>query len=137
MQSFVIVMLKVILANVTSLLTQNAAGTSVLPGGNHSQESQGSGLVGNYGEATYAIPGYHDSRSVPIEELDAIRAQEIMAKAVSGILILLLKWFKLSRELANMLLAQGLGLIRANLQTSCNSSICRNYFSTRIIFLWS
>ena len=98
MQSFVIVMLKVILANVTSLLTQNAAGSSVLPGGSHTQESQGIGFANSNGVAAFAVPGYYESRTVPTEELDAIRGQEIMAKAVSGILILLLKWFKLSRK---------------------------------------
>lgn len=33
------------------------------------------------------------------EELDAARTREITAKAVSGIMLLLLKWLKLSREL--------------------------------------
>lgn len=32
------------------------------------------------------------------EELDATRTREITAKAVSGIMLLLLKWLKLSRE---------------------------------------
>lgn len=32
------------------------------------------------------------------EELDAARTREITAKAVSGIMLLLLKWLKLSRE---------------------------------------
>lgn len=41
-----------------------------------------------------------DTTSIPIEEIDAMRTRELTAKAVSGILILLLKWFKISRELA-------------------------------------
>ena len=32
-----------------------------------------------------------------LEELNAVRSREISAKAISGILLLLLKWFKLSR----------------------------------------
>ena len=38
---------------------------------------------------------------VSIEHLDAARSREITAKAVSGVLLLLLKWFKLSRECAS------------------------------------
>lgn len=34
-----------------------------------------------------------------IDELDNIRLREITGKAVSGILLLLLKWFKRSRKL--------------------------------------
>lgn len=34
------------------------------------------------------------------EELDAARTREITAKAVSGIMLLLLKWLKLSRKIA-------------------------------------
>lgn len=32
------------------------------------------------------------------EELDAMRTQEVLDKAVTGSLILILKWFKVSRE---------------------------------------
>lgn len=34
-----------------------------------------------------------------VEELNVVRAREITSKAVSGILLMLLKWFKISREL--------------------------------------
>lgn len=36
-----------------------------------------------------------------LEEVDVARHREITSKAVSAILLLLLKWFKASRELAN------------------------------------
>lgn len=36
---------------------------------------------------------------ITLEELDSTRDREIKAKAVSGILLLLLKWFKRSRTL--------------------------------------
>lgn len=36
-----------------------------------------------------------------IDELDNIRLREITSKAVSGTLLLLLKWFKRSREWAS------------------------------------
>lgn len=33
-----------------------------------------------------------------VEELNAVRSREISSKAVSGVLLMLLKWFKLSRK---------------------------------------
>lgn len=39
-----------------------------------------------------------DNPELSSEELDAARTREITAKAVSGIMLLLLKWLKLSRE---------------------------------------
>lgn len=39
-----------------------------------------------------------DAHELSIEELDATRTREITAKAVSGIMLLLLKWLKLSRK---------------------------------------
>lgn len=39
-----------------------------------------------------------DNPELTSEELDAARTREITAKAVSGIMLLLLKWLKLSRE---------------------------------------
>lgn len=34
-----------------------------------------------------------------VEELNAVRSREISSKAVSGVLLILLKWFKISRKL--------------------------------------
>lgn len=39
-----------------------------------------------------------DGTDPVVEELNALRSKEITTKAVSGILLILLKWFKLSRE---------------------------------------
>ena len=39
-----------------------------------------------------------DTNDLVVETLNDTRSREISAKAVSGILLLLLKWFKLSRE---------------------------------------
>lgn len=36
---------------------------------------------------------------IAVEELNAVRTREITSKALSGILLMLLKWFKISREL--------------------------------------
>lgn len=38
-----------------------------------------------------------DGTNLAVDELNALRAREITSKAVSGILLMLLKWFKLSR----------------------------------------
>ncbi|KAF1811150.1 N1221-domain-containing protein [Eremomyces bilateralis CBS 781.70] len=84
LQSLVMVLLKVILTNVTALITQV-----------NGQNGMENGTVAN---------GLHpDTASSSNEELDAVRSQEITAKAVSGILILLLKWFKVSRKLILLL----------------------------------
>jgi hypothetical protein len=40
----------------------------------------------------------HSSPVATNEELDAIRTQEVLDKAVTGSLVLILKWFKISRE---------------------------------------
>jgi hypothetical protein len=40
----------------------------------------------------------HSNTFATNEELDSMRTQEILDKAVTGSLILLLKWLKLSRE---------------------------------------
>lgn len=44
-------------------------------------------------------PEYEDGSDLAIEDLNAARSREITSKAVSGIVITLLKWFKLSRKL--------------------------------------
>jgi len=45
-----------------------------------------------------AQSGNGDGSPMAIEELDAARSREIQSKAVSAIILLLLKWFKISRE---------------------------------------
>ena len=44
---------------------------------------------------------------ISVETADATRTQEIIAKSVSGILILLLKWFKISRKSINIYMYYG------------------------------
>lgn len=41
----------------------------------------------------------HNGTVATNEELDAMRTQEVLDKAVTGSLILILKWFKVSRKL--------------------------------------
>lgn len=93
LQSVVIVLIKAILSHVTALVTQ-ANGQNGLQSGFQFQENQngnGSAKLDSNG-----VNGHDNSSSN--EELDAMRTQEIMDKAVSGVLILLLKWFKVSRK---------------------------------------
>ncbi|KAI9657075.1 MAG: Factor arrest protein 11 [Bathelium mastoideum] len=103
LQSVVIVLLKVILHNVTSLL--NAANTQN-GGQNVVQDGQNAnGVCEN--ELNGAGHGaYPDITKSPISEVDDIRTREIQGKAVSGILILLLKWFKVSHILKFEYLSQ-------------------------------
>jgi hypothetical protein len=92
LQSVVIVLIKAILSHVTALVTQ-ANGTSGLQSGFQYQENQN----GNGRPETNGVNG-QNSAVATNEELDAMRMQEILDKSVSGILIVLLKWFKVSRK---------------------------------------
>jgi hypothetical protein len=91
LQSVMIVLIKAILSHVTALVTQ-ANGANGLQSGFQYQDNQNgrpetNGTNGNNG--TVATN----------EELDAMRSQEVLDKAVSGTLMLILKWFKVSRKL--------------------------------------
>lgn len=88
-----IVLIKAILSHVTALVTQ-ANGVNGLQGGFQYQDNQN----GNGRAETNGASG-HGSTVATNEELDAMRMQEILDKAVSGVLILILKWFKVSRKL--------------------------------------
>jgi hypothetical protein len=83
------VLLKVILANVSALIIQ-------ANGPNASQFQDGPNGTSINGHD--AQNGYFPDTSASVDDLDMVRGQEILAKAVSGILILLLKWFKVSRK---------------------------------------
>lgn len=47
--------------------------------------------------ASVPLPNTVDISELPIDEIEALRSREVTAKAVSGILLMLLKWFKVSR----------------------------------------
>jgi len=53
-----------------------------------------------------------DPADLPIDEIEAMRSREITAKAVSGILLMLLKWFKVSRKVPSPLIGPGLTACR-------------------------
>ncbi|KAF2471365.1 N1221-domain-containing protein [Lindgomyces ingoldianus] len=102
LQSIVIVLIKAVLSHVTALVTQ-ANGSNGLQSGFQFQENQ-NGTSGAKSD-TNGVNGYHGSVATN-EEVDAMRTQEILDKAVSGVLILLLKWFKVSHILKYEYLTQ-------------------------------
>ncbi|CAG8019633.1 unnamed protein product [Penicillium salamii] len=79
LQSITIVFLKIILTNVSSVVSQSG--------------SQNSQCMSNGMNSSYLLS------DECIDELDNIRLREITGKAVSGTLLLLLKWFKRSHIL--------------------------------------
>ena len=95
LQSLVIVLIKAILAHVTALVTQSSGANGLQSGfqyndnvnGTSAQRSETNGLNG------------HSNTPATNEELDAMRTQEILDKAVTGTLMLILKWFKVSHIL--------------------------------------
>ena len=113
LQSVVIVLLKVILANVTAVAAQSN-GQNGLPNGLSFPENGGDAVLGkpksnlnlaqqlNGASSGPSGPNGHteDNADPGLEELNAVRLREVTAKAISGILLLLLKWFKLSRKSA-------------------------------------
>ena len=99
LQSFVIVLLKVVLANVTALVTaQNALHHQ---NGGLAAGFQENSNVNGFGKGKGPNGNANGRESPAVDELDAARNREITAKAVSGILLLVLKWFRVSRECSN------------------------------------
>ncbi|CAG8173116.1 unnamed protein product [Penicillium olsonii] len=80
LQSITIVFLKIILTNVSSVVSQS---------GSQNSQATSDGMSNSH----------HLLSDACIDELDNIRLREITGKAVSGTLLLLLKWFKRSHIL--------------------------------------
>ena len=57
------------------------------------------GISGPQQQQQQASPSQLDIPEMSPEELDAARTREITSKAMTGILILLMKWLRVSREL--------------------------------------
>jgi len=99
LQSLIMVLLKTILSTVTALITQTANGQNSAPG-NFTFPEAPNGTSAHKPETNGVMNGLNlDAAHVSTEELDAVRIQEVTAKAASGILVLLLKWFKVSRKM--------------------------------------
>jgi hypothetical protein len=85
-------MIKALLSHVTSLVTRATNGNGLQSGFQYQepngQPSSGPQTNGNNG------PGDVSTN----EEVDSMRTQEILDKAVCGLLLLMLKWFKVSRK---------------------------------------
>ncbi|KAF4921044.1 Striatin-interacting protein 1 [Colletotrichum viniferum] len=105
LQSLVIVLLRPILMNVTAVLSQPAAGqqhpsmagrgangmVNGGPGPNRPQQPQD--------PSSAASGGPPELPEMSPEEVDASRSREITTKAITGILLLLLKWLRVSHIL--------------------------------------
>ena len=101
LQSVVIVLMRVVLANVTAFITMPQRGQDGISSNGRanqnglpmfrSQDSAG-GINGSSSQ---------NSPEMSLEDLDQVRARELEGKALSGVILLLLKWFKISRELTH------------------------------------
>jgi hypothetical protein len=99
LQSITIVFLKIILTNVSAVVNQANVSAS--------QSMRYDPQAPSQTEAEFSCPfsnghGVNGSADffpeTSIDELDNIRLREITGKAVSGTLLLMLKWFKRSRK---------------------------------------
>lgn len=101
LQSTVIALLRVLLVQYTVLMTQQPqipqqyAG---MPGVNG--RANGGGPMRSHDGSNGAANGAANAEPPELssEELDAARTREITQKAVTGVILLLLKWFKISRK---------------------------------------
>jgi hypothetical protein len=94
----VIVLLKAVLANVTAILTQSV---NVQPQSGIPISARTNGAPGQNRQADPAnvpLPNPIDLADLSVDEIEAMRFREITSKAVTGILLILLKWFKVSRK---------------------------------------
>lgn len=94
LQSLIIVLIKAILAHVTALVTQSSGANGLQSGFQYNDNVNGSSTR----PETNGING-HSNTPAANEELDAMRTQEVLDKAVTGSLMLILKWFKVSHTL--------------------------------------
>lgn len=100
MQSLVIVLLKAILSNVTALITQPHF-SQPHPGSNFHANVRANGPQGPRRQQEPANMSNNitvETSQLSADDLEALRSREITSKAVSGILLMLLKWFKVSRS---------------------------------------
>jgi hypothetical protein len=95
LQSVVIVLLKAVLQNVTDLVTKGNGQNGLQAG---IQFNDVNGMNGSK-PLENGLNGHSDGIENTAEELDKLRSQEIAAKALSAILLLLLKWFKVTHVL--------------------------------------
>ncbi|KKY25423.1 putative required for hyphal anastomosis [Diplodia seriata] len=102
LQSLVIVLLRTFLSHLATLALQNSSPNAMSGGGFQDNSNSNPGNKSD-GGLNGTLP---DISNIPLEDLDRMRMEEIQDKAASGILILLLKWFKLSHVLKMEYLTQ-------------------------------
>ncbi|KAL2828202.1 hypothetical protein BDW59DRAFT_51499 [Aspergillus cavernicola] len=92
LQSIVIVFLKIVLTNVSTLVNNQANGQNGQNGPTTSESFNGvNGVPPSFNNDSEDL-----NCDATIDELDDIRLREITGKAISGSLLLLVKWFKRS-----------------------------------------
>lgn len=98
------VLWRILLGNVSALVAQN--GQNGLQNG-YPEDGDAAGKKRTNPNSSAHLNGMvngqladnEDGTDPVVEELNGIRSREITSKAVSGTLLILLKWFKLSRAL--------------------------------------
>jgi hypothetical protein len=94
LQSLVVLVVKTVLSHVTSLITTTSSMNGMQAGFVFQDGQNGvNGVNGDNGN------GLHDVSEISFEDMDMLRTEEITAKAGSGLLLLLMKWLKVSRKL--------------------------------------
>lgn len=104
MQSFIIVLFKELFQNVQALILQNGP-NGVANGASEDGANEGQGKRKTNPNSSVSLSNMvngqlgdvEDGHAPALEGLNEIRSREISSKAVSGILLALLKWFKFSR----------------------------------------
>ena len=96
------VLWRILFGNVSALVAQNGQNGLTNgfpedgdPGGRKRPNTESSANLD--GLANGQLANDEERTDPVVEELNAVRSREITSKAVSGVLLLLLKWFKLSR----------------------------------------
>jgi len=108
LQSLVIVLWKELFQNVSAMVAHSVqnglpTGSSLFPeeGGNDGQgkrKTNPNSSANLNGMVNGQLADNEDGTDPVVEGLNEVRLREISSKAVSGVLLVLLKWFKLSRE---------------------------------------
>ncbi|KAI0381779.1 N1221-domain-containing protein [Hypomontagnella monticulosa] len=108
LQSLVIVLMKGVLFNVTACIalpTNNQQQQSGVPGGNQVRVNGGP-ATNRSQDSSMGASSSANQDSLESEEMDATRSREIESKAATGIILLLMKWLKISHVLKFEYLSQ-------------------------------
>lgn len=92
--------MKGVLFNVTACIalpTNNQQQQSGVPGGGQVRLNGGP-ATNRSQDSSMGASGLANQDSLEIEEVDATRSREIESKAATGIILLLMKWLKISRR---------------------------------------